>query len=115
PQLAPLGVHDRPRQKAGREPLLEQAAVAALADEADLLALRLVGGRQAECAGPLPDLRLEHPAHREPDGAELALPQLVEDVGLVLALVHGLAQDVLALARLDPSVVPGRQRPGPQR
>src|SRR6185503_851111 len=72
-------------------PRTERAADVAIGDEADALALRLRGGRQAEVAGDLPDLRLGQLAEGEPGVGELLLPEPVQEVGLVLVLVAGAA------------------------
>ena len=70
------GVLPHPRRRRRRRPararapsrraIAERVAVVAAGHEADLLALGLVGGRQAEAAGDLADLGLRQLAEREP-------------------------------------------------
>ena len=97
-----------------RPPPGHEIGVGALADEADLLALRLLRHRQAEIARELPHLRLGQVAERELDEVELLLRQGVEDVALVLAGVDR-AEEPVRRAPLDPGVVTGRQAIGAEQ
>ena len=92
-------------------PLTQGVAVVAAGHEADLLALGLVGGRQAETSGHVPDLRLGQVAEREPGVGQLILAQAVQEVGLVLVRVTGPQQSGRPVrARLVAGVVAGRDR-----
>ena len=92
-------------------PLAQRVAVVAAGDEADLLALGLVGRRQTEPARDVADLRLGQLAEREPRVIELVLAQAVQEVGLVLVGV-ACAQQPRPPVRTDvaPRVVAGRDR-----
>src|SRR5207237_6770662 len=74
------------------------------------LALGLQGRLELERRGLLAYLRLRPVPDREAEDAKLLLAKLIEDVRLVLALVHSFAQAVAARAALDACVVAGRQR-----
>ena len=87
PHPLAVGVDDRPglRRPAAARP--ERAADVAVGDEADALALGLVGRRETEVARDVAHLGLGQLAEREPGVRELVLAQAVEEVGLVLVLV----------------------------
>src|SRR6185369_17624851 len=86
-QRAALAVHDRPGAVLGGRLPLHEARVVPVGDEADLLALRLVGGGQAALPGQPPHLGLLEVAHREEGGGELGLAEAEQEVRLVLAAV----------------------------
>src|SRR5581483_7130498 len=70
----------------------DEAAVVVVGDEADLLALRLVGCHESELARPGAHLVLRHPAEGEERAAQELLRQGVEHVALVLARVEAAAE-----------------------
>ena len=84
-QRRALGVDDPPGlSAAGRRLALDEAGVVTVGDEADLLALRLLGDRQAESTGMRAHLALGEVAERKARPGELGLGQAEEKVGLVL-------------------------------
>ena len=72
---------------------LDDGCVVAIGDEADLLALRLVGRRQAQRAGARADLRFAQLTEREPGLLELALVENIQRKDLD-ALAEELASGV---------------------
>ena len=108
-------IHDRPGLDPLAEAVFQQRAVAAVRDEADLLALWLERGNQAEGPGLLADLGLGPIADRKAQDRELLLAKLVEHVGLVFALVGGSPQAVTVGTLIDARIVAGRQKVGAQR
>ena len=76
-----------PGRRAPPGAVTKGVAIVTAGHEADLLALRLVGGREAEAPRDLADLRLGQLAEREPGVLELVLAQAVQEVGLVLVRV----------------------------
>ena len=87
PDPLAVDIDERARLRLPAGPLAERLAVVAAGDEADLLALGLVGGHEAEPARHVADLRLRQLTEREPRVLELVLAEAVEEVGLVLVLV----------------------------
>ena len=100
---------------AHRQPLREVARRLAARDEADLLALSLVGHRQAELSSVLAHLALGHPAEREDDAPEALAVEVIEHVGLVLGRVSRRVQLRTGGAFDDPRVVSRRQLVEAQR
>ena len=78
-------------------------------DEADVLAVGLGRGPQAEVGGPLPHLGLGQIAHRQQDPGEGGLVEHVQDVGLVLGRrrPRGRCGGSRRDASTDPGVVAG--------
>ena len=70
---APLAVDDRARSKHLGRAATQESAVVVVGHEADLLALGLVGGDQAEAARVRPHLVLRQVADRKPRRPELRL------------------------------------------
>src|SRR5262249_19802042 len=86
-ELPTLPVHDRPGAKGPGTPAAEEAAIVVIRDEADLLALRRVGGGEAERARLGPHLLLRQTPHGEPGSFELDLGERPEKIRLILARV----------------------------
>ncbi len=108
-------VDDRPELRRKARVALEKRPVAIGADEADLLALDRLGGRQCGRPRPRPHLRLGQLAEREHQAGEHVGPEHAEHVALVLGGVgrrgeHGRT----ARPVHDAGVVPGRQGAGAQ-
>ena len=82
------------------EPALQEARGVAVGDEADVVAVRLVGDGQPAGLGLAAHLR---PWRVSPSGniacADLARGQDAEDVGLVLGLVDGAVQPAVLTTR----------------
>ena len=92
-----IGSDDLAASGGRRCPLLSQirlheGGVVAIRDEADLLAVLLLGDRQSQTARDLPDLALVHLADRKQSPRKLRLRQSEEEIGLVLAPIHALAK-----------------------
>ncbi len=107
-----VDVDDRSRVARVAAALLEQRAVVAERDEADLLALRLVRRRQLELGRDLPHLRLRQVAEREARACQLVLVEHPQEVGLVLVGIGGAQEAPAAVAVLEPRVVAGGDRIG---
>jgi hypothetical protein len=91
-----------------RYPVSEKGLSAAgLGDEADVLAVRLGGGAQAELLGTPPHFAFVHVTHGKQDPAQLILGQHVQHVGLVLGRIEAPAQLIAAAFGDDPGVVTG--------
>ena len=73
-------------------PVADELAVVAVGYEAYLLAVRLVGDREASFGGDRADIALGVLANGEQEPPKLFLAQGEEDVGLVLAGVRALEQ-----------------------
>src|SRR5205085_535913 len=101
-------IHDRPGLDPLAEAVLEQRPVAAVRDEADLLALWLERGDQAERPCLVADLGLGPVANGKAQDPELLLAKLVEHIGLVLALVDGAPQPKAVGTLIDARIVAGR-------
>ena len=115
PDPAPVGVEERARRRLPARAARQLAPIVAVADEADLLALRLVGGREAVSPRDRAHVGLGEAAQREAGRGELVLAEAVEEVRLVLVAVDALeqpvaapARDVGVLDRVDARVVPRR-------
>ena len=78
--------------------LVDEPGVVAVGDEADLLALLLVGHGQADFGGEGPHLLLGEVAEREDDVPELVLLQVEKEIGLVLVEVAAARQQVTVVA-----------------
>ena len=91
-----------------------EGARAGAGQEAQVLALALVGHRQPGGAGQLAHARLGELAHREPQPLQFVGPEPGEHVALVLAGVGAGAHQRALRVAADARVVPGGQRPGPQ-
>src|SRR3989442_8419725 len=91
------------------QPRRQIAGGLAARDEADLLALGLVGDGEAELAGVLADLTLGHAAEREQDAPEPLAVQAIEHVRLILRVVDGGVQLRAAGAVDHPRVVACRK------
>ena len=110
----------RPPRRRSRRParrrrvLVDEARVVVVRDEADLLAVRLVGDRQPRAARVLADGVLRAIADREDGARELLLRQREQEVRLILRRVDAALQQVAAGRRvaLDARVVAGRDRVG---
>ena len=107
-----IDVDDRSRVARVAAALLEQRAVVAERDEADLLALRLVRRRQLELGRDPPDLRLGQVAEREARASQLLLVEHPQEVGLVLVGIRGAEEAPAAVAVLEARVVAGGDRIG---
>jgi hypothetical protein len=71
-------------------------------DEADVLAVGLVGGTQTEPSSLVAHLHLGHVTHREQSASQLGLAQHGQHVGLVLQRIGAAAQPVPAIRGLYP-------------
>jgi hypothetical protein len=69
---------------AAGDPVAQELGEVNLADEADALAVLLVGGREAELAGEAAHLALHECTNRKARVRELILIETVQEVGLVL-------------------------------
>src|SRR2546427_3681083 len=83
-------------QSLGREPLDARGVIPAW-NEADLLAVGLVGDAQAVPAGDLPDLRFRVGADRKAQVRQLLLGEAREDIRLVLVPVDRAQEPVPAV------------------
>ena len=111
PHPLPVQVDDRPGRRRPTRAVAQGVAVVAARHEADLLALRLVSGREPQLAGDLAHLGLGQLAEREPRVLELVLAEPVQEVGLVLGLVAGPQEPGAAVIAGDPPrVVTGGHR-----
>ena len=99
---------DRPRH-ADDAALLEDLTVIAARHETDVHAVRLLCEGEARLACHSARLRLRHPAQREHRAPQRLLPQRVQDVGLVLVVVHGAMQPLHVAVAHDLRVVPRRE------
>src|SRR5688572_4173222 len=86
---------------------LEEGAAAEAGDEAQILALTLVGDREAGLAGERAHGVLGQAAEREAEPVEQRGFELGEHVALVLAGVGRLADERPVLVACDPRVVAG--------
>ncbi len=115
PPCSPTGpavaIEQRPGLRLPSGALAQRVAIVAARHEADLLALGLVGGRQAERASDLAHLGLGQLAERKPGVLELILAQAVQEVGLVLVRVAGAQQACLAVRTDRRAGRSGRWRP----
>src|SRR5690606_24842797 len=89
----------------GRQVAGQEAAEIALADEADAGGVLLGRGRQAGRGGHRAHRVLFQPAQGEDRRRELFLPQLVQEIALVLATVRGAQQPPGAPGALHARVV----------
>ncbi len=80
-------IDDRPGCDRGGLGLPQKIAVVAGADEADVLAVGLVGGAEPEPGGQFPGLGLVEVARRESAPCQLILAEHGQDVGLILAAI----------------------------
>ncbi len=87
PHPLPVRIDERPGLRVPAGPVAKRVAVVAARHEADLLALGLVGGGEAERPGDRPHLRLGELAQRETRVLQLVLAEPIQEVGLVLVLV----------------------------
>jgi hypothetical protein len=99
----------------GRQVLTQELAKIALADETDAGGVLLVVHRQPGFAGQAAQVRLVQVADREQRGCQLLLPELVQEVALVLAGIDAAQQVPAAAALLDARVVAGGDLLGAQR
>jgi len=97
-----------------RQVAAEELAEVTLADEADAGRILLGMGRQADVTGDPAQVALFQVANREQGGGQLFLPQLVQEVALVLGSVSAAQQQPLLAALGDPRVVAGGDALGPQ-
>src|SRR5579872_5728868 len=95
---------------------LEKRRVVAIGDEANLLAIHLIGDWQSQAAGDLAHFGLIQLADRKQRAGQLRLRQAEEEVGLILACVHAFAQLIASggVAR-NAGVVSGRNLRGANR
>ena len=101
----------RRRQRAGPQLLAQPAGGVAVGDEADVVAVGLVGDLQAAALGLVPDLGLRGVAEREQRVRELLLGEHAEHVGLVLAHVDGAVHLDQPVVAGDAAGRSGRWRP----
>src|SRR5690242_7838584 len=69
---------------------VDEARIVAIGDEADLLAIRLLGHRKTQLARQLAHLRLGHFAQRKLRSRQLLLLQAEKKIGLIFAGVRTL-------------------------
>ena len=93
-ERAAAAVDDRSRPKHVRVATSQKATVVVVGNEADLLALGLVGRHQAEPARVGAYLLLVEIAHRKLRRRELALVERPEKIGLILARVAAASQQI---------------------
>ena len=111
PDLRAVGIEQWPglRQPASTGP--QRVAVVATRDEADLLALGLVGRDEVQRACDRAHLGLRQLAEREARVLQLVGPEAVQEVGLVLVVVPGPVQPRSPIGPDDTAgVVTGRHR-----
>ena len=92
-----------------RRPLADEARVVVVGDEADLLAVRLVGDGQLPSPRVLADRILGTIAHREHRVRELLLRQREQEIRLILGRIDGAPEQESSgrFVALDPGVVAG--------
>ena len=112
PIVAPSVSTTRPR---GWDPLGQERVAPATRDEADVHALRLGRGPQPERGGVRAHLGLRELAHRQQRPGQLALPEHVEDVRLVLGVVGAAREHVAAVRVARHAVVAGGDGVEPER
>ncbi len=95
---------------------LQEAGVIAPRNEADLVAVRLVGDRQIQVPRELAHRGLVERPHREDRVRQLRLRQGEEKIGLVLVRIEAAEESIppRGLVALDPGVVPGADQPRPE-
>src|SRR5712692_1526031 len=88
---------------------LDKAGIISVRDEANLLALALVGHRKAHLGGEPSNLRLAHGPQGKQAVCELLLGQAEEKIRLVLSVIESPAEQISAADRVefDARVVPG--------
>src|SRR5690606_16784410 len=91
-----IGAHDRPRRI--RHVVAQKILHPDLSDEADALAVLLVGGGESGFAREPAQLPLEEVADREAGVRELLLREQGEKVGLILIRIGSLEESVLCSA-----------------
>ena len=105
-QLLSLLVDDRSCARNGRLLLLHEGRVVAIANEADLLAVRLVGDGKTKSSRLLAHLGLDQAADRKDGTGELILRQREQEVRLVLARIGAALQQPPTVCRLlDPRIM----------
>ena len=111
PTSAPSWSTSGPGDRLPASSLAKRVAIVATGDEADLLALGLLGRDQAKATSHVAHLGLGQIAQREPGVRQLVLAQAVQEVGLVLVRVAGPKQARRAVgADVLAGVVAGRDR-----
>src|SRR5450759_3929476 len=100
--LAAVDVQQRPGFCLPAGALAQHVPVVAPRNEADLLAVALVGGGEAHGASDVADLELIHAAEWELSVSQLVLSQAVEEVALILAAIQAAEESVTAEFFLRP-------------
>ena len=85
----------------------QELAEITLADEADACRILLVVRRQPSVARDAAQVGLLQFAYREQGRGQLFLAQLMQEITLVLAAIHGTQQLRLATRMRDARIVPG--------
>src|SRR5882762_898027 len=101
-KLTSLVIDDRPGAGNGGLLPFDERRVIAVRDEADLLAVGLVGDRETEPPRLVADLRLGETSHREHRTRQLVLRQREQKVGLVLVTIRAALEQPAAVGLLDP-------------
>src|SRR6266571_5286170 len=106
PELLPLLIDDRSRARNGRLLPLHKGRVVAVGNEADLLAVWLVGDGKAKPSRVLAHLALDQAANRKHGTGELILRQREQEVRLVLVRIGAALQQPATVWRLlDPRIM----------
>ena len=92
PQYIATSIHDIAGTHDVLRPILEEAAIVIVGDEAQIHRIMLAGDGQSSFSSDAAHFRLGVIAHREEDIAKFVLPHHTEDVALVLVLVDALEQ-----------------------
>ena len=90
PDDTPGGVHDHTGLRRGLLP--DELTVVAAGDEADLLAVHLVGEVESCFSRQRADLVLGESPHWQKDAAQLLLSESEQHIGLVLPCIHALTE-----------------------
>lgn len=110
-----IAMDDRSWAKGLGRGAAEKARDPLVTDEADVLALALVGGGQSAFGGQGPDRLLGHRAERETRMGELFLAQRKQEIGLILEPVGGATEQVALFLADDARIMPGRHALGANR
>ncbi|NLB14053.1 MAG: hypothetical protein GX826_08570, partial [Gammaproteobacteria bacterium] len=100
-------IHGADRAGPGRDVLAEEVAEIAFADETDAGRILFRMHRKTGLARQLAHLRLGQFTDGKQRGGQRFLPERVQEIGLVLALVARAQQPVAAIALVDAGVVAG--------
>ena len=113
PEHGAAEIDDIAGKRGVRPKLVDDGGIIAVGDEADVLAVGLLGDGEAEAFGEFPGRRLaRHGAKREAQQIELRPGGGEEEIALVPGRIGGAVELGPRRADLAPHVMPGRQRVG---